>query len=59
MSRSLQRRVIQRAARAWANGRPHEAWETIHAADMDWFWPLFQRTCLTAARRRFERMMAG
>lgn len=54
---SQRHRTLVRAARAWKAGKPHTAWEIMHAAGLDRDWPQLQRALLADARRRFEGKM--
>lgn len=58
MSRSGRYRVLRRAVAAWQAGKPHQAWQLLHDAGMDAYWPAFQRAAFKRARTRYTRTMA-
>ena len=52
------RRALHRAAYAWANGKPHAAWEILAAEGYGHLWPEFRSEALRRARRTYVVRMA-
>ena len=59
MPASKRRRVFDRAAVAWHDGKPYRAYAILADAGMGEHWQLFQRTALADARDRFLRRMSA
>jgi hypothetical protein len=51
-------RVFHRAAYAWNNGKPHQAWEILAQEGYGDHWRDFQTEALRRARRTYTVQMA-